>query len=119
MMAKKVGRAKYRLSHEEVRPHVCFVSRHKANLQINDEGKVLVQELLCRGVPWDDTCIPCGVCRSCDRNLKKWAELPRGSPRPSEIPPLADFREIIIFPPEAAQAICECLICQVHYPGGP
>ena len=121
-MSKKVGRAIYRLSHDEIRPRVCFVCRRKADRQINDEGKTLIHELLCQGVPWDDACIPCGLCRSCNIYLQRWSKLPAGSPRPAEIPPVADFRDVVIFPPQtraAAQADCECLICKVHYPGGP
>ena len=120
MASRPSGRK--RLSHEDVRRQVCFVCRDKAvSHPIGDEGKKHVQDHYCKDVPWEDPCIPCGLCRTCRDKLKKWANYTPGSPMPPALPPLADFREAIVFPPStraAAMALCECLICQVHYPGG-
>ena len=128
-MSGKGKRKQKRLSHEEIRPRVCFVCRRKADFtgsRINDEYKRLVDIHVCRDVPWDDCCIPCGLCRSCRRNLNRWeewteAESEDRGPVPTMLPAVADFRDVVIFPPQtraAAQADCECLICQVFYPGG-
>ena len=81
----------------------------------------LVEDLYCRNVPWDDPRIPRGFCPTCFGKFQGWATLPEGSPRPTEIPELADFSQVVVFPPmtrAAAAAHCCCLICQVHHPGG-
>ena len=119
-----------RLSHEQVRRQVCFVCRGKAvdrdrPRPINDAGKHLVYRFICKDVPWDDPCIPSGLCRTCEGHLQKhlkwWDDWKEDMRFPPELPPVADFSEVVIFPPQTRAATsthCECLICQVFYPGG-
>ena len=116
-------RKQKRLSHEEVRRQTCFVCRWKAiSHPIGDEDKKLVATYICQGVPWDDPCIPCGLCRTCQGQLHRRAKWTgKDGERKPEFPPVADFREVVVIPPQtraAASTHCECLLCQVHYPGG-
>ena len=104
-----------RMSHEQCRSQTCFVCRRKAlDHPINEKGKELVRENLVKDVPWDHPCIPSGLCPTCFRHL--------ANGQLADLPPLADFRETVIFPPQTravAAGHCTCLICRVHYPGGP
>ena len=101
-MAPSKSREKLRLSHEECRRWTCFSCRRKATKHpINDAGKELVSKVLCRNVPWDDPCIPCGLCPTCLELLDRWDKWDPNCPddKPPAMPVVADFREVVIFPP--------------------
>lgn len=124
-MAPSKSREKARLSHEQCRRWTCFSCRRKTvEHPIDDFGKDLVNRVLCQNVPWDDPCIPCGLCPTCRENLIRLENYDPDDPDaivPEPRIPVADFRQVVVFPPQTravAAARCECLICQVHYPGG-
>ena len=104
-----------RMSHDECRRRTCVGCGMKTDRVISTAGQQLYTDVLVVEVPWDDPRIPLGLCISCYRDLEKRS---RGMGR-ADFPRYGNFHNVVILPRGTRSAdVCNCLICQVHYPGG-
>ena len=103
------------MSHEECRRRTCVGCGMKTDRVISTAGQELYTDVLVVEVPWDDPRIPLGLCPTCYSDLEKRS---RGLGR-ADFPRYGNFHNVVILPRGTRSAdVCNCLICQVHYPGG-